>query len=728
MDAAVPLQETSEPPVIPIGYDAFLQWEKWPTLRLGVRAYMRSTFDRTGGNHFADAAHFIRQTDDQHSVALDEQGPGILWFVRHNHWHGSPWSYTVDGRELIVRESSTADPLKPVENSVFLPENLFPSGLTYTWSVTKGADLSWVPISFEKNLQIAYGRTRYGTGYFILWKLMPGMTNLSRMPGSWSTNDIPPKEVLELLQRSGGDIAAPASQCAETNGEFSLGAYESKTLVRIDGPAETIRRLAFHVSEESAEAFRQARLRIWWDGGSHPSVDAPLGLFFGTASLMRDEGQEFIVKSFPMTVRYADKAFEFATYFPMPFLKSARIELTEATGGSLHGIAWSLRTQPFTGPANSVGQFHATYRDFPSPSRGEDLVLLDTTQTEGGGNWSGHLVGTTFQFTTSGKLGTLEGDPRFFFDDSFSPQAQGTGSEEWGGGGDYWGGRAMTLPFAGHPVGRPENQQKTAVDRVHSAYRFLLTDLMPFGRNARITLEHGAENTSTDHYATVTYWYGLNQPSLVLTDEFDVGSGTDEKRHDYKSPDASPAERLSSRFELGMDRLPIPGTDRHVEIFPEISDDGRHTRTFSEFTLKLATNNLGVLLRRRLDLNFPNQKARVLVSAAEGEPNWQEAGTWYTAGGNPAVFGDPLGLPKEQLKEHPELAAPAHIVWPSNRRWREDEFMLSRKLTEGRPMIRVRLEFQPVDLPLFTGHPKAEEAWTEFRYRAYCFVMPKISR
>jgi hypothetical protein len=78
--------ETSEPPVIPIGYDAFLRWDQWPVLRLGVRAYMRSTFDRTGGNHNADAAHFIRILDDHHSVALDETGPGILWFVRHNHW------------------------------------------------------------------------------------------------------------------------------------------------------------------------------------------------------------------------------------------------------------------------------------------------------------------------------------------------------------------------------------------------------------------------------------------------------------------------------------------------------------------------------------------------------------------------------------------------------------------------------------------------------------------
>ena len=49
--------------------------------------------------------------------------------------------------------------------------------------------------------------------------------------------------------------------------------------------------------------------------------------------------------------------------------------------------------------------------------------------------------------TVSRLLSTLEGDPRFFFDDSQSPQGYGSGTEEWAGGGDYWGGLNMTLPF-----------------------------------------------------------------------------------------------------------------------------------------------------------------------------------------------------------------------------------------------------------------------------------------
>ncbi len=136
-------------PVIPIGLDAYRQWERWPLQRLGVRAYMRSTYDRKGGNERADAAHFLYQLAENKNVTLHIEGPGVLTFARYNHWHGSPWRYEVDGIEHVVTESSTATPLRPVENSVFEPRELFPNPLAWTWSVTRGADLTWVPIEMR---------------------------------------------------------------------------------------------------------------------------------------------------------------------------------------------------------------------------------------------------------------------------------------------------------------------------------------------------------------------------------------------------------------------------------------------------------------------------------------------------------------------------------------------------------------------------------------------------
>src|SRR2546430_2236063 len=110
-----------KPPVIPTGLDAYRLWDRWPYQRVGVRAYMRSTYDRRGGNEGADASHFLYQLADDFNVSLDVAGPGVLYFVRCNHWHGSPWHYEVDGNDHIVQETSTADPTHPVEGSIFLP-------------------------------------------------------------------------------------------------------------------------------------------------------------------------------------------------------------------------------------------------------------------------------------------------------------------------------------------------------------------------------------------------------------------------------------------------------------------------------------------------------------------------------------------------------------------------------------------------------------------------------
>ena len=719
---------STTPPQIPFGVDAFTQWDHWPYLRIGVRSYMRSTFDRTGGNDNADAAHFLRQIDGTHNVALDELGPGILWFARYNHWHGSPWQYRVDGNETIVTETSTRDPLHPAKNSVFEPANLFPAGLNYTWSQTKGADLSWTPAPFERDLRIAYGHAHYGTGYFMFWKVLPGIEFLSRPLESWGVKNVIPRDVIELISRSGTDIAPKVGDVGEEQGTLSLHAKRAAIIWRANIGPTMIRRLAFHVPDKFAESFASARLRIYWEDRQEPSVDVPVGLFFGAGSLLRDADQEYIVKSFPMTIRHENGGFLFATYFPMPFQRTARIELVNTSGQDLSGIEWNVRHVPYTDPANWVGLFHATYRDFPTPERGKDLELLDTRKVEGGGDWCGHIVGTTYTFTRTGNLGTLEGDPRFYLDDSLSPQGQGTGSEEWGGGGDYWGGERMTLPFVGHPVGRPVGKMKTDLDRVHSAYRFLLSDLIPFGKNARFTLEHGGANESNEHYETVAYWYGLQQPALTLTDEFDVGNTASEAEHHYSSPDATAPEILASRHEVGVDHVPSANGNQ-TEVVLTISDDGRRTTTRSEFVLQIQPDAVGVMLRRRMDLAYPNQKAVIYIADASAKnPEWRGAGTWYTAGSNSVVFGDPRVIPEAKRTQHVELSPPVHIVQTSNRRWRDDEFLLPPRLTRGLEMVRIRCEFTRVGAPLFPGHPLQDEAWTEFRYWAYCFVVPGVDQ
>lgn len=650
-----------------------------------------------------------------------------------------------------------------------------------------------------------------------------------------------------------------------------------------------IRKMGLSVSKDQALALGRARLRVTWDERSDPSIDAPVALFFGAGTLYNRDGREYLVKAFPMNIRYGNERVELACYFPMPFFKSAKMELIGPEKEALRDVSWSVKSEPLRFDPEHLGYFHATYRDHGEPKRGHDLVLLDTEGTEGSKDWSGSFVGMSWIFSDRAVLTTLEGDPRFFFDDSQTPQAYGTGTEEWGGGGDYWGGLNMTLPFAGHPVGaRNAAEAKNEEDKIQSAYRFLLADLMPFGRRAVIRLEHGGMNDSMEHYRTVTYWYGAPSATLLRTDRLKIADEPSEEAHEYVSPEASESYELWSRYEWGPDTLPEVaqeqgplakpatyydyefeaeagktyyiwvrganldgdnmsdavwmqfdediGTTRmgayghekgfgnwldafpagkyawssalpqepprsitfekggkhrlriqprhgghnidqiwlsatkktrpeparavqapgeivinalkpvdnvkgvlvrpdsragvgmllHVpkkaggglEIYPAEADRGRVTTGTSQFRMRIDPANVGVMLRRKLDYSIPNQRAEVYVADGEKEvreDDWKAAGIWYLAGSNTCVYSDP----------REELGATQHNVITSNRAFRDDEFLLPVDLTRGRSSIRVRVKFVPVERPLFPGQPLPKPGWSEMRYDAYSFVMPR---
>jgi hypothetical protein len=125
-----------------------------------------------------------------------------------------------------------------------------------------------------------------------------------------------------------------------------------------------------------------------------------------------------------------------------------------------------------------------------------------------------------------------------------------------------------------------------------------------------------------------------------------------------------------------------------------------------------------VLLRRKLDYQFPNQRAEVSVAKVKNGVvgAFKPAGIWYLAGANTCVYSNPKD----------ELGAAQHVVQTSNRRFRDDEFLVPLNLTQDRPEIRVRVRFTPMEIPLFPGQPMPDLAWSELRYDAYCFVMPTM--
>lgn len=729
---AQPLKQT-DMPVIPFGLDAYRMWDKWPQQRIGVRTYMRSTYDRRGYNEGADASHFLFANEETYNVSLDVKGKGALYFFRTNHWHGSPWHFVVDGKDNIIQETGTADPenaKKNIPKSVFIPGAPLPEPLNFTWATTKGADLIWTPMPFKESFRIAYSRTRYGTGYYI-YQLVSDEDNLSQPITTWKPDQVPGEDVIDLLNKAGTDIA-PA-KIKKLSGKVKLD-KERVVLADIKAASSVVRAVKITLPLDKAIDLERIRLVATWDGSKYASIDAPLCLFYGVGTFYNREEKEYLVRAFPVSIRfdYPNKKVELGCYFPMPFFKSARIELAGITPGTTQ-ISYEIRYEPLLTPANHNSYFHATYRDFPKPEPGKDMLLLDTEGEEGQNEWSGNFVGTSFIFSHGAYLGTLEADPRFFLDDNQTPN-YGTGTEEWGGGGDYWGGLNMTLPFAGHPVGaQSKGIAKNEKDQIESAYRFLLADLMPFGRHAKIQLEHGGENLSTEHYESVTYWYGLPSPALIKTDEIDIGNLASEKAHSYNSPDGSVVELITSRYEWSIDVFPentraletIPGYKDMIgkEVYPAHTEDGRFTRGQSEFTVKLDPTNKGAMLRRTMDYSFPNQTAEVYVADAgsgqtDADAKWEYAGIWYLAGANTCLYSNPAGeIDPRQLE-----------IQISNRRFRDDEFLLPARLTENHSAVRVRIKSVPDTRELFPGTPFPKDSyWSELRYRVYSYVIPRFS-
>ena len=151
--------------------------------------------------------------------------------------------------------------------------------MAWTWSATKGADLTWVPIPFERSFRMAYERTHYGTGYYIYHRYAGGAP-LSQPIRSWNGNAVPDKDVLDLIAQSGSDLVAKADSAEgkqigieQKSGEIILPAKESVLFAEIEKAPSMIRALEFSVPRASSLEFGRLRLRVTWDRRPAPSID-----------------------------------------------------------------------------------------------------------------------------------------------------------------------------------------------------------------------------------------------------------------------------------------------------------------------------------------------------------------------------------------------------------------------------------------------------------------------
>ncbi|MGH9744014.1 MAG: DUF2961 domain-containing protein, partial [Candidatus Acidiferrum sp.] len=132
-----------------------------------------------------------------------------------------------------------------------------------------------------------------------------------------------------------------------------LAAGETLTLLDEAGPGE-ISHIWITIASDENFHLKKMVLRMYWDSEDSPSVEAPVGDFFGLGL-----GQYFLYQSVPISVA-ADKALN--CFFPMPFQKHARITLTNEGRQRAEAIYWNIDLRAYKAPlpADTL-YFHAQY-------------------------------------------------------------------------------------------------------------------------------------------------------------------------------------------------------------------------------------------------------------------------------------------------------------------------------------------------------------------------------
>ncbi len=292
-----------------------------------------------------------------------------------------------------------------------------------------------------------------------------------------------------------------------------LAAGQTLTLLDESGPAE-ISHIWITIASGEHYHLKKIVLRMYWDGESEPSVEAPVGDFFGLGL-----GDYFLYQAIPLSVG-GDKALN--CFFPMPFQKHARVTLTNEGKEQADAVYWNIDYRTYRAPIRAgTLYFHAQYRQAtPNVARPNDKTNLDGKDNyvwiEATG--AGHFAGVTMSVLENADGWWGEGDDMFFVDGEKLPSINGTGSEDYFLGAWDFGGKQFSYGLFGAPVVGAERQGAR-----WSVYRFHLDSPIPFTKSLRATIEHGHANDRGDNFYSVAYWYQTEPhasfPTLPFVEE-----------------------------------------------------------------------------------------------------------------------------------------------------------------------------------------------------------------
>ncbi len=249
-------------------------------------------------------------------------------------------------------------------------------------------------------------------------------------------------------------------------------------------------------------------IRMFWDGNSFPSVESPIGPFFGNGW---NESYNFYTIPLSVAPTWAKS---YVCYFAMPFSQGARIEIENQSGTDIQSFYFNIDYTQMPELPEGSGRFHAWYNHqlAKAVQEGEDKPGVNDgkdTNRNGNGNYlfadikgKGKLAGINYYINSPTTSWYGEGDEMIFLDGDTLASLNGTGTEDFFNT-SFGPKEHFQHPYFGYAR---VNNETGWLGRTH-VYRFFIVDPVYFGKSCKFTIEHGHNNNLTLDLASVAYWY-----------------------------------------------------------------------------------------------------------------------------------------------------------------------------------------------------------------------------
>lgn len=287
---------------------------------------------------------------------------------------------------------------------------------------------------------------------------------------------------------------------------WSIPPGATQELFNATGPG-IISHIWFTIAAQSPDHLKELVLRAYWDSNLKPSVEVPVGDFFGL-----NLGQYVLYESAYLgcSPGRIPSSGSLNCYFAMPYRKSARLTVTNEGKQQVGAYYSNIDYMEVPSLPEDALYFHAQYRQAApciantgeklNPAGRDNYVYVET-------RGRGQLMGVTLGVLLNAGGWMGEGDDMIFIDDEAKPVIIGTGSEDYFLGSWNFGGRDGATPFAHHFYGAPLIVMPERTGGRYCCYRWHGDNPVTFTRYLKHTMEHGHANDRGDNFFSVAYWY-----------------------------------------------------------------------------------------------------------------------------------------------------------------------------------------------------------------------------